>query len=88
MSELKRCAFCGGEATLCNYYFVQCEECGVSTLTFITKEEAIKAWNTRKPMQNIAERLEEYENEAKQLGVSGMLVDMIKVVKEEGGLNE
>ena len=52
------------------------------------EEKAIEAWNTRKPMQNIVERLEEYRDEAKQFGLSGMLTDIIEIVKEEGGLNE
>ena len=58
------------------------------------KEIAIKAWNTRKPMQNIVERLEtlreampvfmtDYEN-----GVDGGYLDAIEIVKEEGGLHE
>lgn len=85
MSELKRCAFCGGEATLCNYYFVQCEECGVSTLTFITKEEAIKAWNTRKPMERIIERLEEEKSDWND-DYNVPIKKAIEIVKEEGGL--
>ena len=98
MSELKRCPFCGGEASLCNYYFVQCKKCGISTLTFITKEEAIKAWNTRKPMQNIVERLEHFNEETfyrangrsngKTLayGYSQGIRKAIEIVKEEGGV--
>ena len=95
MSELKRCPCCGGEATLCNYYFVQCKKCGISTLTFITKEEAIKAWNTRKPMENIAERLEVLSDEAQDKIADDLFyydgygdgVDMaMRVVKEEGGM--
>lgn len=100
MSELKRCPCCGGEATLCNYYFVQCKKCGISTLTFITKEEAIKAWNTRKPMENIAERLEEelhlsYKEKERCVclyplqfdeakGYARGIANAIEIVKEEG----
>lgn len=63
MSELKPCPFCGGEAeykaTFCNcrgvlldpgmYHFVACKNRCVTRL-FVrgtSKEEAIKAWNTR-----------------------------------------
>lgn len=60
MSELKRCPFCGGKASLeydtygsryeCGYY-VQCVSlsCGVNPATWIyaTKEKAIEAWNRR-----------------------------------------
>ena len=89
MRKIKNCPFCGGEATLCNYYFVQCEECGVSTLTFITKEEAIKAWNTRKPMERIVERLEEPTNYTIVKGKHFTTVERaIEIVKQEGGLNE
>ena len=93
MSELKRCPFCGGEAkidkTIANTVSVECTVCHASSRMILCTEgdieqKAIEAWNTRKPMQNIVERLEEYEDEAKQLGVSGMLADMLEVVKEEG----
>ena len=36
-----------------------CLECRSKTKLYNTKASAIKAWNTRKPMQNIVERLEE-----------------------------
>ena len=68
MSELKRCPFCGGEAKLRidhyprTVYSVECsnEDCFIGQLgVYRKKEEAIKVWNTRKPMHNIVERLEE-----------------------------
>lgn len=67
MSELKCCPFCGGEAKL-NYfgdeshipfYQVSCIECGCKQSNSIHKESVINAWNTRKPMDNIVEKLEE-----------------------------
>ena len=67
MSELKCCPFCGGEARL-NYFggeshipFHQasCSECGCKQANSIHKESVINAWNTRKPMANIVEKLEE-----------------------------
>lgn len=64
MSELKKCPFCGGEAKLLkglceldNYFM--CLNCRIKTKLYNTKAAAIKAWNTRKPMDKIVERLEE-----------------------------
>lgn len=70
MSEIKllRCPFCGGEAELLKGQceidnYVMCLECRSKTKLYNTKASAIKAWNTRKPMQNIVERLEEEYHE-------------------------
>ena len=71
MSEikLKSCPFCGSEKILYiseKDYFgiknvsISCLECHISqTGDCETKEEAIEKWNTRKPMDEIVERLEE-----------------------------
>ena len=77
--KLKRCPFCGGEATLCkikdaDLWLVKCWNRGCEmrprTDEKETKEEAITIWNTRKPMQEIVERLEDLKqhnlNEAKK----------------------
>lgn len=63
MSELKRCPFCGERAMITTYLGttevdIECCDCSCK-ITGCNKEDAIKAWNTRKPMQNIVERLEE-----------------------------
>ena len=68
MSEVKilPCPFCGGEAVkmafswgnICDEYTVKCTECGVGTKV-LKSDEAVRAWNTRKPMDDIVERLEE-----------------------------
>lgn len=67
MGRLLKCPFCGGEAKL-NYfgdeshipfYQVSCSECGCKQVNSIHKESVINAWNTRKPMDNIVEKLEE-----------------------------
>ena len=62
MEQLKKCPFCGGEVVTvegakCNY--VICNICGSESALYDTREEAITAWNTRKPMERIVERLEE-----------------------------
>lgn len=104
MSELKRCPFCGGEAELLKGQceidnYVMCLECRSKTKLYNTKASAIKAWNTRKPMQNIVERLEHFNEETfyrangrangKTLayGYSQGIYKAIEIVKEEGGIN-
>ena len=74
MSELKllNCPFCGGEARLYgnskpigtrlkHYQVAVCtnDDCGCRTSPCETVEDAICRWNTRKPMANIVEKLEE-----------------------------
>ena len=69
MSEtLLRCPFCGGEAkidkTIANTVSVECTVCHASSRMILCTEgdieqKAIEAWNTRKPMERIVERLEE-----------------------------
>ena len=104
MSELKRCPFCGGEAGLLKGQceidnYVMCLECRSKTKLYNTKASAIKAWNTRKPMQNIVERLEAISDEANDKiivledsmyydGYEDGVDKAIEIVKEEGGLNE
>ena len=65
--NLKPCPFCGGnnvgvfnwEVTFQGDYFkAYCEDCDFELKPQMTEEEAIKAWNTRKPMDRIVERLE------------------------------
>ena len=105
MSEIKllRCPFCGGEAELLKGQceidnYVMCLECRSKTKLYNTKASAIKAWNTRKPLQNIVERLEEQAEECRKywqefddedsFGAMNAYCNAVKIVKEEGGMNE
>lgn len=72
MSKLLKCPFCGGEArvrdctreeqtTIVNgemYKMCGCEHYCAEMFGY-TEEEAIEKWNTRTPMDNIVEKLEE-----------------------------
>lgn len=71
MNELKKCPFCGGEAWIFKThegtYAVMHEssDCPITSESYQgnwvydSLEEAIKAWNTRKPVDKVIERLEE-----------------------------
>lgn len=71
MNDLKCCPFCGGEAEvgLTNQhdklFIVGCNtpmcygNINHFTISFVSKESAINTWNTRAPMANIVEKLEE-----------------------------
>ena len=66
MTELKCCPFCGGKAKymeIKDFFisrFVTCTKCGIETpRNCLNRKDAIKRWNTRKPMANIVEKLEE-----------------------------
>lgn len=98
MNELKKCPFCGGEAELSdtefiNGHFVFCTQCHIQTKLYVlgnTSESAIKAWNNRKPAEEVVARLEEARE-----GFSGGtmqwyyyyngITDAIEIVKEGMG---
>ena len=111
MSEIKLlpCPFCGGDnlGFYHNHLFrdgyeVRCYDCHFGLQESRTKQEAIEAWNTRKPMERIIERLEEelklsdIEKERcirenplqfdEAKGYSTGISNAIDFVKEEGGI--
>lgn len=70
-SELKRCAFCGGEARIeaesigkeKYLYSVSCiNDCVTQGIYHKTVDSAIKAWNTRTPVENAIGQIEEIKN--------------------------
>lgn len=96
MKQFKKCPFCGGEASLisgakCNYVF--CNACGAETGLCDTPDEAIAAWNTRKPIEQIVERLEFQAEESRDywnnfddeyaFGAMNVYTNAIEIVKEE-----
>ena len=112
-NSLLNCPFCGGEAkidkTITNTVSVECTVCHASSRMILCTEgdieqKAIEAWNTRKPMQNIVERLEEelhlsdkekrrciHENPLQfdeAKGHARGIANAIEILKEEGGLHE
>jgi Lar family restriction alleviation protein len=64
MSELKKCPFCGGEAewATSHKHWIECKVCGVESVYSNNSEDCIKAWNTRKPAEEVVARLEEESN--------------------------
>lgn len=65
MSKLLKCPFCGRRAELRydkdGFSYIVCanDGCYVRTDGHLNEESAINHWNTRKPMANIVEKLEE-----------------------------
>lgn len=69
MEQLKRCPFCGSDNVgvwhnrsvsplIDDSYAVMCYDCHFGLHPAAYKENAITAWNTRKPMERILEQLE------------------------------
>lgn len=108
MSEIKLlpCPFCGGEKVISTYNnFVPallCGGCGAMMTipmsfgdTYEDKErELLRKWNTRIPMQEIVERLEESKGtvviDGKEMYQEDYFIDIdeaIQIVKEVGGMN-
>ena len=101
---IKRCSFCGMPLKLVgskqrgnqHYLHEYNNNCILKGFGFKATDENIEHWNTRKPMENIVERLEERINIYKNtLDANFPAVDMsiketeriIEIVKEEGGVN-
>lgn len=95
--KLKPCPFCGGETKLDeeDFYMFCCDECGVGitfakeledgTATDCSKDESIKKWNTRKPVENVVWQLEEmFKHHNATKTVKRLVIEIVK----GGGVNE
>ena len=87
MAELRKCPFCGGEAEMLKYprcekkYVVVCKNnlCNASIGQYSTsKENAARAWNTRKPEEAAVAKMEKVAFE--RFGNDGMGGDRKSVV--------
>ena len=90
--RIKPCPFCGGEAVIHKSKFgygVMCKTpfCCNLTSTHDTKKEAIKTWNTRKPMERIVTDLEELRADFVGETNCGFIEQCIEIVKG-GGADE
>ena len=95
--ELKPCPFCGGEAIVYedeenDCYMIGCKSCcAVEPMTewCESKEDAIVQWNTRKPMEQIVERLDDMYQPCYLCREDRCAIDRaIEIVKEVGGMHE
>lgn len=94
--ELLPCPFCGGEAKLhhnllTDKFKVWCSKCDCRTDVYSDKEEAIRKWNTRKPMERILERLKGIVVQrvawfGKKDEICIGVDKAIKICKKEGGI--
>jgi hypothetical protein len=88
--KLLLCPFCGGEVYLDREY-IFCDDCHLimriddrlyngEAITYDeAKEQTIKAWNTRKPLDRIVEQLEEmFDRSGLDEGKKQIMRDIIK----------
>ena len=81
IESLFPCPFCGGKARFANKngHWIICNECGTGTNYYTESEDAIAAWNQRKPIERILERLEgEAEEQHKLFAIAFAIADADK----------
>ena len=91
MAELRKCPFCGGEAEVVKAhsnasefpYVVVCKNdlCNASVGRFsASREKAIEAWNTRKPIEAVVAELEAFARENDREPNAGFIDMCISIV--------
>ena len=97
--KLKNCPFCGSEVELedigedsnDHYYMIACKNssCGSSTcFGEVSKDDFIRAWNTRKPIYDMADKMErEYLGKPVSEEFESGIIRAIEIVKA-GGIYE
>lgn len=90
IESLFPCPFCGGKARFANKngHWIICNECGTGTNYYTESEDAIAAWNQRKPILNIIWQLQRRIHPLHNVNWNAAMEKAIEIVKEEGGLND
>ena len=94
MSEIKlaKCPFCDAKLKRWDYmpnvFFEHpYNGCILSGKKVLESEHDINAWNTRKPMERIIEKLENLRTKPTETVYDTVLIgSVIEIVKEEGGI--
>ena len=97
MAELKPCPFCGGEAYSDKIgkplFTIRCTNIDCyAEISKVSYEEAIEAWNTRKPIEAVVAELEELKDTAQSmwddddyfLGKANGIGNAIEIVRNGG----
>lgn len=84
MTKLKRCPFCGGEASLevireneVAFCCVECDQCGISTYSSTNMKEVVDMWNTRAPEIMRCGECRRYKAANNKIGVCDLQIDMV-----------